>query len=390
MRFTLPLILVGLSTLFGACGGPATVVDPPLGPEPLDFEADARILRGVWTGTDDQGQRLLLDLNASEPDAEGYLVTGTFQLGDDEPVVIEGRHFVPLTASAGSVNATVSPVDPFQAESVTPGWSLRGGTATGSPPTFSLWLSNAEADRHFEMTAQRATELTGTEWQLEALRGKPLLSDSSITLEFGEEPHEGFNGYDGCNYYGARYLATDSTFDIVDGIASTAMACDTPPGVMDQATDYTQALADATTFRLTSDQLEFIDAAGRTVLSFTDTEQPPMDPADLLETSWQLLRVNGEELPPSALISLGFPRARVMRAKAGCVSLYAVYNAKGNDMYLEQLGANYDACAEGEALEGYEAAFLDYLSTASDFVVSEAELELYTRQGDMLVFRPAP
>ena len=156
---------------------------------------------------------------------------------------------------------------------------------------------------------------------------------------------------------------------------------------MDQATEYTTALSDATTYSMTQGTLEFMDDAGITVLALTNAEQADMDPANLLETSWQLLSIKGETLPSKASMTVAFPRARVMTAQAGCVSYHAVYNASGNDLHVEQLGANYDACAEGTDLKGFETAYSDDLSTASDFEVSASELKLYTREGDVLTFQ---
>ena len=56
-------------------------------------------------------------------------------------------------------------------------------------------------------------------------------------------------GSGGCNGYGASYLASATTLEVVDGISSTDMLCDTPAGVMDQEEAYLEALSRAATYR---------------------------------------------------------------------------------------------------------------------------------------------
>ena len=382
-RPNLPIIFFVLLTLSACQQQPTPRV-------PLDFDTDPRILRGVWTG-ETNGVRLLFDLNASELSAEGYVVTGTFQLGDDEPVVIEGYATTPVTVPQGSVAAQDDAAPAmFDAASVVPGWRLEGSDLLGSPARFDLQLANdaTAEDLFFEVTAQGETALSGTEWTLESVRGKPVV-DATLTLEFGEKAHGGFSGFDGCNYFGARYLADETNFEIVSGILSTAIGCETE-AIEARATAYTSALSDATTYSITDGRLAFADEMEDTVLTFTDTEQPPMDPAALLGTSWRLTEANGEGTPAGAEMTIAFPRARVLTGTAGCVSYYGVYDASGNDLLVAQLGANYDDCAEGENLEGAEEAYSEYFSTLSDFWLEGETLRLYTRQGDVLLFEAAP
>ena len=231
---------------------------------------------------------------------------------------------------------------------------------------------------------EAVTALTGTEWTLESLKGETPLPGKTVTLKFSVKPVDGFGGYDGCNYYGSRYQADATTF-IVGEIGSTAMACESG-ALSTQATAYVSALVDTKTYRITDAQLEFANAAGETVLTFVNAEQPPMDPAALLGTAWRLTEANGETTPAGAEMTLAFPRAKVLTGTAGCVSYYGVYDASGNDLFVSQLSANYDACAEGENLEGAEATYSNYFSILSDFWLEGESLRLYTRQGDTLLF----
>lgn len=116
------------------------------------------------------------------------------------------------------------------------------------------------------------TALTDTVWTLEMLHDRPLIDGSTITLEFDERSDESLGGSSGCNSYGARYQATDMAFRVVGGVESTAMACVTPAGVMEQEQAYTEALMDVSTYRLTAGRLDMADEGGDTVLVFRAQE----------------------------------------------------------------------------------------------------------------------
>jgi heat shock protein HslJ len=114
--------------------------------------------------------------------------------------------------------------------------------------------------------------LIGTKWMLETLRGQPLIDGLTITLEFDEQPSERLRGSSGCNNYGARYLATETTFSVADGVETTLMACETPAGVMEQEETYTSALMEVRTYRVVGDRLNMAEEEGDTVLVFTAQE----------------------------------------------------------------------------------------------------------------------
>lgn len=388
LRHTASFALIGLFCSLAACAQPPALVEPAT---PLDFETDARVLQGVWTGEDEHGHRLLIDTNASDPKDSGYAVTGTFQLDDAEPVVIEGRVRAPVAPTPGSLGARTSPTTAtFTASSFEGGWQLEGDAPTGSPPRFEVMLSRAGESYAFTMNTPAPTALNGTEWTLTALRGTPPIEGSNVTLNFGEYNHDGFSGYGGCNYYGARYLATETTFSVVYGVETTLMLCEAPTGVMKQEQAYSSALGNVTTYRVTGNRLEMAAVEGETILVFTDRQQPPMDPADLAGTRWRLRSVGGEDLAPRTDITLAFPRARAFSGSAGCVAYSGMYDAEGNDIHVTMMGANYNGCAEDEVLQGQEAAYSEYLSTTTDYQLGDAELRLFTAPGAVLVLEVQP
>lgn len=150
--FGMSVLLLALS----ACGR------EPVEPAPLDFDTDPRILRGVWVG-EEAGVDLVLDLDASNPDADGYTITGTFRLGDEAAVPFSARVSVPVVTSAASPETQTSEgCGAFLADIDGPRgqlWEVCGFPPDGSPPRFSLtvidWRQTAGPVGHtFMMTKQ--------------------------------------------------------------------------------------------------------------------------------------------------------------------------------------------------------------------------------------------
>lgn len=264
------LYIVGLLGMLSACAQPTPPVAPPQPAPPaapLDFDTDPRILRGIWTGTSEDGHTLLINAIPSDPNELGYRVEGTFRLDDREPMVFTGGVQAEVT-HPGSVQPQTSPgYSPFVAESPDGLWRLDGTAPAGSPPQFEVlaWHGSEEADS-FVMTAPTPTDLAGTGWTLTTLRGDPVLPDTEVTLELDDQ-HLGGSG--GCNGYGASYLASATTLEFVVGVHSTDILCDTPAGVMDQEEAYLEALSRAATYRLEGARLELSDASGTVTLVFS-------------------------------------------------------------------------------------------------------------------------
>ena len=116
----------------------------------------------------------------------------------------------------------------------------------------------------------RSPDLVGTDWTLTSLNGSSLIEDTEITLFFKEAY---LGGTMTCNNYGGgpdsgKYTATDDGRLAISQLAVTVQLCSEPEGIMEQEAAYIEALHDATTYRVTDDRLEIVDAGGRTRLVF--------------------------------------------------------------------------------------------------------------------------
>jgi heat shock protein HslJ len=112
--------------------------------------------------------------------------------------------------------------------------------------------------------------LSGTRWLLESysLEGdgvSSVIAGTTITAEFA--PDGKVTGNAGCNRYFASYEVSGDTMTIGPA-GSTKMYCSEPEGVMDQEARYLTLLESTAGYRIDGDQLNLLDEAGKTLLSY--------------------------------------------------------------------------------------------------------------------------
>lgn len=230
----------------------------------------------------------------------------------------------------------------------------------------------------------RTADLDGTEWVLRSLNGTSLVEGSNITLNFREGHASGFAG---CNAYGGDYMAADDGALTITEIAVTAQLCQTPDGIMRQEDGYIEALGRAAAYRMTDDRLEIANDSGETTLVFAIKEQFPMDPRDLVGTEWELLSVNGSPPVEGSEITIAFTEDEIS-GNAGCRGYRGTYRASGDDIYFPELGMTESACPGPEALILQEGDYTTSLEWATNYRISEGQLEIFTARGEILLYGP--
>ncbi|MCS6883463.1 MAG: META domain-containing protein [Oscillochloridaceae bacterium] len=100
--------------------------------------------------------------------------------------------------------------------------------------------------------------LSGTSWTVTGYNnGKQavvsVLNGSTLTLVFGADGQ--LSGSAGCNNYTGSYEVADQSLRI-GPLASTKRLCNEPEGVMEQETQFLEALGTAVTYRIDGDRLE--------------------------------------------------------------------------------------------------------------------------------------
>jgi len=226
--------------------------------------------------------------------------------------------------------------------------------------------------------------LNETEWVLTLLNDRSPVEESRITLTFAENMVTGFAG---CNRYGGEYtMADDGTLTIPE-IASTAADCPMPKGVMTQEAAYIEALLGAAAYRVMDNRLEIDNAAGETLLVFTLKEELMMDPSALEGIEWPLISWNGRSPLENSNITIAFA-AGEMRGHAGWRDYTGTYEASGDDIRFTSIGMEEPTCPKPEALRSQEAEYTTSLSLATNYRLSEGQLEILTAPGGVLIYAP--
>jgi heat shock protein HslJ len=118
---------------------------------------------------------------------------------------------------------------------------------------------------------EQSTDLAGTSWNVISYNnGKQAvvstILSTTLTANFGADGN--LSGSAGCNSYNASY-ETDAKSTIKIGPPiTTRMACAEPAGVMEQESQYLQALTTAATYKIDGDKLEMRTADGAAAATF--------------------------------------------------------------------------------------------------------------------------
>jgi heat shock protein HslJ len=226
-------------------------------------------------------------------------------------------------------------------------------------------------------------ELNGTQWALHSINGSELIEGSHISLYFRDGS---FWGSAGCNIYGADYSTEAPDILIILEGSVTTMGCLSPEGVMEQEAAYLDALFSATFYHVTGEQLEIGDSTNQSLLVFDRKPEYPMEPADLVGTSWLLVSMDGESVTEGLSITLSFDSDSVASGSAGCFDYELSYEASGDDIRWGMRTSR-----DGELSPELEIEALQYTDSimwAANYRLAEGRLEIFTARGETLVYEP--
>ena len=86
------------------------------------------------------------------------------------------------------------------------------------------------------------------------------------------------------------------------------------------------------TLIVTGEQLEIYSSDKQKLLIFERKPEYPMNPADLVGTSWQLISINGDQVIEGLSIMLTFDSDSEASGRAGCFDYELPYEASGDDI----------------------------------------------------------
>ena len=238
-------------------------------------------------------------------------------------------------------------------------------------------------------TLQPVDELDGSQWKLISLNKSPLIPDSYISLYFmrGE-----FRGYAGLNTYAGEYSIDPPGALTISELFRTLLG-----GSEDrikQESDYLEAFRDASFFKQADNLLEFFNDAGETTLVFERIPEYPADPADLENTRWEIISLDGQPAPEGLSAVLEFGPGGKATAQSGYYITEISYEAFGDSLRIRGSSSENRRYTEYHLpvrtpteMEEQAARFTGAISQAANYRLSANDLEILTIYGHTLVCR---
>ena len=238
------------------------------------------------------------------------------------------------------------------------------------------------------------SSIDGATWILVSIYGQPPIAGTYATLTVNGPR---FNGFDGCNFIGGRHQSGKPIIDVDGEISAppfggTAMGCMSPPGILDQADRYLDAMLQPARARLVDDRLHIVDRSGEVALAFV--RQPPLAgrPVDLVGTSWRLVDDDGTYSEGDT--TLLFLNSRAATGTTGCRDYTLGYTASDGRIRIPSKGmsGSIEACSRDAVKR--EHRFVEDFGWANEYSVHQVEgskrLMVRTSKGKTLTFEPLP
>ena len=268
---------------------------------------------------------------------------------------------------------------------------LIGIACTGPQPTPQLETPTATVAP--EPTPTRLP-IDGATWILQSIDGQPPIAGTHLTLTFNES---WFGGYDGCNDFGGRHesgqpiIERDGTISL-PATARTLQGCVTPPGILEQADRYLDAMKHDAKARIVDDRLHILDGSGQVVLVFA-REQPLVgQPKDLAGTSWRL--VDDEAIYGGDATTLLFLNSWAATGTTVCRDYTVGYAASAGRIrsYYKGMSGSVEPCTQDTIYQEHQ--YVEDFGWADEYAIVEADgsqrLVARTSRGKTLTFEPLP
>ena len=236
--------------------------------------------------------------------------------------------------------------------------------------------------------------IDGATWILESIDGQPPIRGTYATLTVnGLES----GGFDGCNSFGGRHeprsLVIKQNGEIsLPPFGGTDRLCVSPPGIMEQADRYLDAMQQPAKGRVVDDRLHIVDGSGEVRLVFVRQSPLAGRPMDLVGTSWRL--VDDDLTYGEGATTLLFLDSRAATGTTACRDYTVGYTAFNGGIRMPDQGmsGSTEPCSR-DAVER-EHLFVEDFGWANEYSVHQMEgserLVVRTSKGKTLTFQPLP
>ncbi len=236
--------------------------------------------------------------------------------------------------------------------------------------------------------------IDGATWILESIDGEPPIKGTHLTLTV-DGPQ--FGGYDGCNDFGGRHesgqpiIERDGTISLPP-IATTLQGCVTPPGILDQADRYLDAMKQDAKARVVDDRLHILDSSGEVALVFAKEQPLPGRPIDLVGTSWRL--VDDEDIYGEGATTLLFLNSWAATGTTVCRDYSIGYTASEGRIRIPSKGMSGSSEPCSSEVSRQEHQFTEDFGWADEYSINRAygseRLVVRTSRGKTLTFELLP
>ena len=237
-------------------------------------------------------------------------------------------------------------------------------------------------------------------WILESLDGRPIIDETFVRIEVGEDQ---FSGYDGCNWItgfsedGVRSPATfeNGVLSFPHQFAVTARLCNEPLGVMEQSDAFFSTLGQGETYRVTGERLEIIDDVGDVRLVFVKLVPLEGKVVDLSETAWRLVEDDVHAEGGVSAATMAFVDDRLVIGETACRHYLAAYNGSDERVrfHVKSMleSSIWESCSDEE--QRLEGEFTNFMGE-HDYAVQEERGSIHMRmrnsKGNSLTFESLP
>lgn len=200
--------------------------------------------------------------------------------------------------------------------------------------------------------APEVPEVSGNEYRVTAIGGKPVAGSRPVTITFGEDGR--VSGFGGCNSFGGSFKELNGKLTFGD-LVSTMMAClDLEAGAQESALHATlKGKVEVTP-----------GGAGKVILTGengTQLELAPNGMPPLAGTRWQIEAMGGTGIVSGSEPQITFTQDGQVNGTTGCNRFFGSYSQDGHAVSFSSIGMTKMACMENGVM-GQEMAFGAILS----------------------------
>jgi len=230
-------------------------------------------------------------------------------------------------------------------------------------------------------------ELNWSQWWAVSVNGSDVLSGVLVTM---------FLKYDGivagtaaCNQYWC-YYNQKGPYIRISGAGKNSVGCADEVVALEDS--FLKCLRNSYSVIIEGDTLTLVDDSGKILVVFERRPESPMNPQDLISTSWRLYSVDGEPVGENETSTIVFDEDGVsLHGEDGHSTYEYLYEAEGDDIVFTSSSGRARRDDSGEFIfrqKRIRPSAIGNFSPIISYRLVDGRLEIYTERKMTLVFVP--